>query len=821
MPYSFAQQFDSDDGKLSVLVPDKVNRMKFFPIVIQVNDEDREKYDTIDISGGCYIAISNLPEIESEFISDKYHKREYNAQKEIRMLVALYIGDNDLSKTPLITDGSCSVMIYNEDGGNSIYTVAKYDLTPISTDYNPPYDAINRYSDESNLGLWEIEDKDNIHDFYTANIYVNYYIPYSDDEVIFDLESKNYEDYFEYSSNFRYGFSDLKTESSGGFGGSDASFYKIGFSSNLSEFAYENLDDDEKEEARTLIHGEMILFQFYETFLIRQYYDVDKLIYYKDKDKEIEELKSELLSIAKTFSISSSGVNNIDGVFEIEEEKEEVMECDEDSHCDKGYSCSMCRVCEPNSELYSEDEVEISDFNIEPEFTSNSIYNKITSRIIIRNYMDFEFENKKGETVDVCEIKLGSFDGLKIKGEIESSDPYSGFTTGMLLSERKKNDEWKIEPGNPKAPESYHFVISPNDRVKVIGELFDVEESVKIQVENDGEILFAESYEYVLKPIEMNIDFKTQTLQMQDDSSKAVYFTVTNPTAEYLVSRIRAMTVGGIELAEPGDSHIEDDIPVYNQLIITSIEPNKENGLAYYSPELSNINIGAELQSLSMWDLQVQAHKDTLVDGAMAYGGETMAKGAKKYMEIAEKEARIFTRYKSAYTTNPSKMKNFANMANSAEAAEKFAKNANKANKFFDVENKFYNVMQVEQYTSNAFEGAQIIENDNEAGYIESGAQIMVTSIDVLQGAVGAVGLVTNKIPVVGKLTAGAQTAFSWAANVWKANFKYIAHSERIERSSELTFPAMILVEVSDESGWTTNGGITIAIKYQYLGGNN
>ncbi len=797
------------DEALTISAPDVIDGTKFFDIEVVVNDEDvRKNSDTVTVSN-CRVASGSLASFPDDIGYQADYSRRYSGQERFSLSLAAFVpemlfddGYDELFKT------TCILYIGKDTGTDYIevdaeaYSSFSFLISNVDADIDIP-SGLEPYDEDILLTTYFGEPS------YDITLMLDSYESYGD-EPAFDLDDPDYEEH--YARYHRdYNMIDLELQRDG-----DDVLYKFGYSYDVSDRYYDSLSADEKKKLKTNLKTELQLAKYYPTFAVQQEYSKEREVLFEEIELEAEKDKEEFLNIADSLSIRSSGNNQ--PTYDYSHPEEELTnECYTDEDCKSGYICSACGICERSENLYSENELVIAEASINPDYTSKTIYNKITSRIIIRMYPKIVFENSDGEEIDACSMKKGAFSGLKLTAEIDQSDRYAGFTTGMLLDERKGEDDWEYKLGDDE--QNYLFVISPNDREKQVGLVSEISESATIKLENERTVIAEEEFDYTLLPVDMDIELETKAKNMQQDSSKAIYLTVKNPTAKYIISRIRAVSVGGIELDDDTFKHTEDDDIYTNKLIITDLKPNKKYGIAYYAPELGNINIGRELQSLSMWDLQKQAHKAALLDTAMAYGGEAISNGAKKWKNIADSDKTSLEGYRKLVKKNPAKYsaKAMEEFSTNAHRASQYQKNWEDAAKIVDAENKIYGAIQTTNSASSTKDDIDDMSSESKATLTEKAAMLGVTTIDALQTGVGAVSLVTNKIPVVGKMTAGVQSAFSWATNVWKANFQYIANSEKIERSQEKTVPVIIMVEVSDESGWITNSAISFGVIYHHL----
>jgi hypothetical protein len=278
----------------------------------------------------------------------------------------------------------------------------------------------------------------------------------------------------------------------------------------------------------------------------------------------------------------------------------------------------------------------------------------------------------------------------------------------------------------------------------------------------------------VLTPPDFAIEFKSASNQVQQGSTTALQIQTKDATTEQVIIKSTLLGPGSIGLESTDMGHVMVRASVLSKDILR---------VGYLSPAIGNFDIGSQLQSLSMVNLQKKAAAQIAEDAFMVMGGEYVS-GIEKLVEAG---------------TYSSKMK---------KATEAF-KLANGMKTIRGVNDG------IDGLTTEVGNAAAVTEGKTEsASWWERGADIGVAGISIAQTGVSVVTFIPNQLPGIGKLTAGVQVAFSAATNIWKANLQYISKSEKIERAKELYYPVVVVVTAQDLSGWTVQDMHTFKIVY-------
>lgn len=530
-----------------------------------------------------------------------------------------------------------------------------------------------------------------------------------------------------------------------------------------------------------------------------------------DRDKPKATIESEI-DKWKSFAIDS--IQNIimtggkSSGITIKSEKKDEGECESNSDCNEDKVCNACGEC-------VKDAIDPTSVNIEIELknklSSKSIYNSVREQTMITTEIipTFTYNNKK---INYCDIAAP---GIKkeLVAEMKNSNPYAGFLLrGDLFNEERTKTQKTILDFS-ETPLEHHFLISPNDKKKIIGELGEVTENIEIKIEG----LATSNEKLILKPVDLSMDIKSAGVQLQEDSNKLIKITPKDKYAKHIYFKASMAGPGELEIGEASFKQV-----------YTKTKPGELIKLMYYAPEMGNFDIGKELASLSMVNLQKDAAKQIAEDAVLAYAGDAFqgtedlhnAETAAKNSKAGINAIRGFlSRNPGKY--NPTKVAEYVKKVSSA------AQNSKKldlAAKSFKLYSGTYGLTQIPKGTvSMRDDMKQVIDQgenkniNNRKTWTESMAEYGIVGIDVAQTGLSILTFIPSKIPGVKKINAGFKTAFSAMTNIWKANLLYIAKDEKIGRAEEHLYPIMILVTAEDESGWQLTQGYILQVAFHEI----
>jgi hypothetical protein len=355
-----------------------------------------------------------------------------------------------------------------------------------------------------------------------------------------------------------------------------------------------------------------------------------------------------------------------------------------------------------------------------------------------------------------------------------------------------------------------------------VGLTSDITEEIEFRVEKEGKVLFSDTDNVVLKPIDLDLSISSKGQEVHQDSEKMVNYEVKNKQSKLITTKI--------SLIGPG---ILDDGKYESRVIYANFKPYEKQKLIYHAPNLGNFDIGSELASLSMVDLQTEAAKQIAQDGALAYGGEFFSNLDKAAGGTLSSEQAALKGLKEYFKRNPNKYdpQKALKYIRAINAAGSEAENAELLAKAYTLYKGGYDLSNIPKNTiglrddmkaaagidDSKNEDASADDPNSRKTWTETGAEYGVTSINILQTGVGILTFLPNKIPVVGDASAALQTSFSAATNIWKANLKYIAKDEKIARAEEKFIPVMLLMITEDESGWQQTKGYILKVAYHEI----
>ncbi len=491
-----------------------------------------------------------------------------------------------------------------------------------------------------------------------------------------------------------------------------------------------------------------------------------------DSEAEMQHIFSDwktlYLNILENVYLKSNGKNSD---FIIDETDDN--EC---GNCKEGFVCGACGNCIKESKAYDLNEIFTS---IDPKITQSSekIENAITSKVLFKIYPNLKLKTKRGKKISYCDLKAPGFTGeveAKVENLMDNNTPYSGFTQfGRVTEKRKLETTCKVDFTESKP--SCSVLLQPNDMKKFVVDAKDTQESISFNVNVNGQSLPYIKF-VTLTPPDFKIKFKSSGHQVQQGSSRSLKITTKGATTKAVILKTTLLGPGGIGT--------ETD-KLNRHTIISSLDSNKYLTIGYKAPPMGNFDIGKELKSLSMKQLQKEAAIQIAEDTFMAYSGNYVGN-----LEKLVDSGRYVPKFK--------KFTEAFKLANGA----KTLRGINDG---------------IEGQTKEFGDAMGVTKGKKSAGFMERIADAGITGISIAQTTVSVVTFLPNKLPGVGKLTAGVQAAFSAATNIWKANLKYISKSEKIERAQELFYPAVIVVTVQDISGWTIQDMFTFKVMYQQI----
>jgi len=436
---------------------------------------------------------------------------------------------------------------------------------------------------------------------------------------------------------------------------------------------------------------------------------------------------------------------------EIEESNDFCGECKE------GYVCGACGDCIRETDAYDPKRVKV-DVELDIENDGEKILDTIESNLVLTVTPDIEI-TYGDEKVDYCSLKEPGL-SMTIKGKRLDNGSYSGFTSGFVTDDPEETShDCEVDFEDPKCV----FIVSPSDQKKFFKDAKENIEEYEFTAKIKGEEIKKKAKITLIPPKKFELELKSKGVQVQQGSLKVLEITPKGGTTDNIIIKGTLMGPGKIGLSSKS---------IDRDWVIDSIAEGSMLKLGYRAPSMGNFDIGKELASLSMVDLQKQAAQQIAIDAVTAYAGEK-----------------------------------FQNMEDLADAGE-ITKEAGLVAKEFKAVNGVRNIKGVHDsipgMTDEIGDATGVNDGQGEATWAERAADVGIVGISAAQTAVGALTFIPNKIPYVDKLSAGFQSAFSAATNIWKANLQYISKSEKITRAQELYYPVAILVTAQDISGWTT-----------------
>ena len=512
--------------------------------------------------------------------------------------------------------------------------------------------------------------------------------------------------------------------------------------------------------------------------------------------------------------------------------KIEPAECTSHNECDEKRLCNACGKCVDQKDVFDTADINVS-FDVTPENEEITLNNDFTEQGVFRVNVKPLFTNSKtGKRIDFCEM---TYPGIKrdIKLVAINSMPeelnFAGFTTGQLNDPRDLSARCSIDL--KETEKKCAFIVSPNDKRKPVGFVKDVTQyfdlglmdvtgaSSSAAISNQGKVLNMEKAALKLNLLASEypkIEFKMNSYQMQQGTSRSIKFKVDDKNSKLLMINVKV--IGPATIFEEGKNEVD-----IKSLHFTA-KPNEELQIGIKAPEMGNFDIGQELSSLSMVDLQKEAGKQILTDAAFATVDTGLEKLSDNLKAASEQEKLALELYQGYLTKHPD--------FRTADRTARFVMNAKRSAEFERDIKAMTDTYKLGKGVINDLPGLksgiqgsqedvsvnvdQTIGQDG-ATTTEKIANLGVTGINLAQLGVSVLTFVPNKLPGVGQLTSGFQVAFSSATNIWKANLKYIAKDEKIGRAQELFVPVMVVVTAEDLSGWQSQSAIVMQIAYHQV----
>ncbi len=454
-----------------------------------------------------------------------------------------------------------------------------------------------------------------------------------------------------------------------------------------------------------------------------------------------------------------------DSVEEVEIEERSDL-CGE---CKAGYVCGACGECIRETKAYDPKRVK-TEVELDIENNNKKIQDTIESNLALRVIPKVEI-TYGDEKVDYCSLKAPGL-SMDIKGKRLGNESYSGFTSGFPTDEREEEADCEVDFQDPKCV----YIVSPSDEKKFFKEAEENVEEYQFTASIKDKEIKKKAKVTLVPPKKFELELDSKGVQVQQGSLKVLEITPKGGTTDNIIIKATLMGPGKIGL---------DSKNIKRQWVIDSIREGSMLKLGYRAPSMGNFDIGQELASLSMVDLQKQAAKQIAIDAVTSYAGDYVG----DIDDLAD--AGMITKEAGLVAKEYKAIDGVRNLKGVHDSIPGTADEAGDA--------------------------TGINEGKKDATWAERAADVGIVGISAAQTAVSVLSFYPEKIPYVGKLSAGFNSAFSAATNIWKANLQYISKSEKISRAQELYYPVAILVTAQDISGWTTQEMQIFKIAYHEI----
>lgn len=541
-------------------------------------------------------------------------------------------------------------------------------------------------------------------------------------------------------------------------------------------YAYQSLEsykagkmyerDPDQEMAISYLYAIVFYPQAKVTFSLKKKSRVEEGQGANQADSDLKELEK----IASSFRLDDGVVSatySADSSDEFEE-----TECGE---CRAGYVCTVCGDCIKEGKAVFPDKLKL-DADMSIDISSSTIKNVINALEVARVTVRPKLLNVFRKEVDYCQLTEEPEDIILYATLIDNSteDMATGLTTGHYMDKRERRAECKISLKEKK--KTCAFPIAARDDRKVVDYFFDPGDSYIFELKDKRGDYVTTAQAADIKIVNPEVELKTRSRsnQVQEGTEMVFEFMYENKHSKNSVIKISMVGIGDFGLSRAD---------VNKRQIVSVMKSNEWHKIVYKAPRLGNFDIGQQLSTLSMTELQTQAAFQIAEDAIIAYGNsyagnlEGMVNSGKYLKQMGD----LTDAYK---------------IANGVRTLKGF--NAG--------------IPGLEKDVAAAI---QVQEGKKDAGFLENAADIGIAGIGAAQMAVGVLTFVPNKIPGVSKLTANVQVAFSAMTNIWKANLKYISQAEKIDRAEELFYPVTFIITSQDESGWVIQEPYVMKVAYQ------
>lgn len=480
-------------------------------------------------------------------------------------------------------------------------------------------------------------------------------------------------------------------------------------------------------------------------------------------------------------------------------------DCQTDLDCPKGEKCSACHKC-TSKPLLSRGQVKVK-WSVQASLSKDKIKNSVQEEVEIRGKVTPTITDQNGNVVDLCDVRQPgpANGGVAAQARMANIDHYAGIYNGRIRDERAAYSNPKIvdlEDGET----TVSWPIRPDSRKKVVGAVFEQYEPIVVVVQdNDGEIM---SNQVILTLQEAGplVEFDMEgKIQAQQGTSRAIKMTITDEDSRDVT--VKSIAAGFGHISYPKFSKAPFKKTMYQA------KTGEEIIFAYHAPSRGNFDIGKAIAGLSMWNLQKDALKQSGKDLLALGAGEA----ADKLVKIGDKTYKAAKAAKNVQMAAGKTEKALDLMKNTYEAG-KYAKNLNRISNGLKAGKGVYDSNAIYQTGKTEMERSEADHREKGGKTtLESGAEWGITAINVVQMGVTALTFVPNKIPGVNLLTLKVQAAVAVGGNTAKADLKYIAQVEKVNRAREIFLPEDILVIVEDESGWQAVNMLRMKVAYHEI----
>lgn len=304
------------------------------------------------------------------------------------------------------------------------------------------------------------------------------------------------------------------------------------------------------------------------------------------------------------------------------------------------------------------------------------------------------------------------------------------------------------------------------------------------------------------------IEMETATVEIDDKADGIFKFKINDeyheklqcnvkvPYEKYTANKVPVITVSRVGLGDTS-VYVDNFECKTNEWISIRVRP----------PKLSNFDMLAQMNGLSMWDLQ----RGTMESFAMDLVGVGVDSRLGDLEKTNHTLVGIYSKGVPKGNDIGNRLVKYGNAIDALETANGLATDAQNVIK----------LTQIEKNAKEHIKDVQSAQAGSDKDWVETGYDWGISGINILQSTVGAVAMAPKHIPFVGKyaqkVTGKFTLAFNLMTNVWKGNLQYLSAEKKMDRAQDKNIPYPAVVEVSSPDGFRDVNVEIVNVLYTYL----